>query len=184
MKNFNLFLAFVVCSSVVIATAEVTAPVATTTEVTASAAEVTAPVATTTEVTAPAVEVTAPAATTTTEVTAPAVEVTAPAATTTTEVAAPAASKFDTFKNGVKYPFTQANKALTYLNEKVLAFEKEAASNVSANTPAVPAVVSTTTSTVVEFIAKNQVSLVLAAVATYGVYAYVTSNSSDEESKN
>ena len=166
MKNFNLFLAFVVCSSVVIATAEVTAPVATTTEVTASAAEVTAPVATTTEVTAPAVEVTAPAA------------------TTTTEVAAPAASKFDTFKNGVKYPFTQANKALTYLNEKVLAFEKEAASNVSANTPAVPAVVSTTTSTVVEFIAKNQVSLVLAAVATYGVYAYVTSNSSDEESKN
>ena len=166
MKNFNLFLAFVVCSSVVIATAEVTAPVATTTEVTASAAEVTAPVATTTEVTAPAVEVTAPAA------------------TTTTEVAAPAGSKFDTFKNGVKYPFTQANKALTYLNEKVLAFEKEAASNVSANTPAVPAVVSTTTSTVVEFIAKNKVSLVLAAVATYGVYAYVTSNSSDEESKN
>ncbi len=125
MKNFNLFLAFLVCSSVAFASTEVTTP------------------ATTTE--------------------------------------APKASMFDTLKNGIKAPFVQGNDLLNTVNAKVLELEKKAASKVAEYTPKT---LSTTTSTVVDIIANNQVTLVLVVAATYGIYAYATSNSADKKSKN
>jgi hypothetical protein len=135
MKNFNLFLAFLVCSSVAFAATPVV-----------------------------------PAAAASKEVVAPA---------TATE--APKASMFETVTGYVKAPFTKAQDLLNAVNAKTLELEKAAASKVAANTPAA---VSTTTSTVVNFIANNQVTLVLAAAATYGLYAYATSNSADKKSKN
>ena len=132
MKNFNLFLAFLVCSSVAL-------------------------------VAAPAV--TTPVAAASTE--APKTEV--------------KASMFDTVKKGVQYPFVKGNDLLNTVNAELLKLEKAAASKVADYTPTV---VSTSTSTVVDFIVNNQVTLVLAAAATYGAYVYATSNSADKKSKN
>ncbi len=146
MKNFNLFLAFLVCSSVAFA----------------SASKETTPVA------AALTEVATPA--TSTEDKAPVV---------TTD--APKASMFDTVTGYAKAPFVKGNDLLNTVNAKALELEKAAASKVADYTPTV---ISTSTSTVVDFIVNNQVTLVLAAAATYGAYVYATSNSADKKSKN
>ena len=183
MKNFNLFLAFLVCSSAVMTSPEkTTTPVAEISLLKRIASAVSFNSAADAQVAADAAAA---------QVAADAAAQAAIDAKLSTKVYNYTVKPVVQAATAVDGYVAQADASITSVAKKakdaVVNFVQPATTRVATATkPATDTVVSVSQAAYDQLsaFAQRPAAMIIAAVVTYGVYAYATSNSSDEESKN